>query len=215
MTDKFTKEDRYLVIKELEKIQKSHLTSIKPSGKLFKDDKDMLYVVFGGKSEWHGIMPKLIKQLSDYKKEGAFVIAKKYKTKIDLCIGSLVELIANKNKLVKTNKGDLQFHTILTEDGMYLKEIPELYLNKVSEIYYHNQTRNLDRLRAVSKIINIEVQEPVGFSHSDIQAKLILIGSYLVIVHTHQINLKKAFMEFWGTFVLKLKSPKIIFPKNR
>ncbi|MBT4483413.1 MAG: hypothetical protein HOC71_07020 [Candidatus Latescibacteria bacterium] len=81
--------------------------------------------------------------------------------------------------MVKTKNGDLQFHNVLTEDGLYIKEIPELYLNRVSEIYYGNRTKNLSRLKAVSKIINIEIQDAEQISHCDIQAKLILIGSYL------------------------------------
>ncbi|MFQ5825486.1 MAG: hypothetical protein ACE5JB_15715 [bacterium] len=179
MTEKFTPDDRNLVIKELEKIQQSKLRPIKPSKKLFIDDKGMYYVIFGGKNDWHGIRPNLFQQLREYNKEGALVVAKKYQSKIDLCVGSLSELIKNQDKLVKTKNGDLQFHNILTEDGLYVKEIPELYLNRVSEIFYANRAKNLSRLKAVSKIINIEVQDAEHVSHSDIQAKLILIGSYL------------------------------------
>ena len=163
MTKKFTTEDRNIVIKELEKIQQSKLKSIKPSRKLFVDEKGMYYVIFGGKNDWHGIRPNLFQQLQDYNKEGAFVVAKKYQSKIDLCVGSLSQLIIHQNRLVKTKNGDLQFHNVLTEDGLYIKEIPELYLNRVSEIYYGNRTKNLSRLKAVSKIINIEIQDAEWF----------------------------------------------------
>lgn len=168
------------IIKELEKIQKSKLQAVKPSRKLFIDDKGMPYVIFGGKNDWHGIRPTLVRQLKGYKKEGAFVIAKKYETKMDICVGPLSILIHNIDKLIKTQKGDIQFHNILTEDGLYLNKIPKLYLNRVSEIFYPNQRRSLGRLKEISKIINIEVQDKRGeLTHSDIQAKLILIGSYL------------------------------------
>lgn len=177
--EKFTSADRKLVIKELEKIQKSKLSAVKSSRKLFIDEKGMLYFLFGGKGDWHGIRPNAIKELREYSKEGAFVIAKKYKSKIDLCVGSLSTLINNINQLVNTGKGDLQFHTVVTEDGMYLIEIPDLALNRVAEIKLPGFKRDLSRLEEISKIINIEVDSKTAFTHSDIQAKLILIGSYL------------------------------------
>lgn len=177
--EKFTKEDRKLVIDELEKIQQSKLTPVNSSKKLFTDTKGMLYFLFGGKGEWHGIRPNAINELKSYGKEGAFVIAKKYNSKIDLCVGSLSALIKNKNKLVSSKSGDLQFHTVLTEDGMYIEEIPELSLNRVSEIKLPGFKRDLSRLEEISKIINIEVDTKAPLTHSDLQAKLILIGSYL------------------------------------
>jgi len=129
--EKFTKEDRKLVIEELEKIQQSKFTPVNSSRKLFTDEKGMLYFLFGGKGDWHGIRQNAITELKSYSKEGAFVIAKKYKSKIDLCIGSLSTLINAENKLISAKSGDLQFHTVLTEDGMYLEEIPELDLKEI------------------------------------------------------------------------------------
>lgn len=178
--DKFTSEDRKLVIFELEKIQQSKLTPIKSSKKLFADDKGMVYIIFGGKNDWHGIRPNAMIELSQYNQEGAFVVVKKYKSKMDLCVGSLITFLSNKDKLVNTQKGDFQFHTVLTEDGMYLKEIPDLYLNKVGEIHLAGYKKDLSRLENIAKIINIEVDiEKAKLTHSDLQAKLVLIGSYL------------------------------------
>jgi hypothetical protein len=178
-TTKFTAEDRRLVIQELEKIQQSKLTPLKSSRKLFTDEKGMLYFLFGGTGNWHGIRPSALEKLKGYSKEGAFVIAKKYKSRIDLCVGPLAALIRSKHKLPSTQNGDLQFHSILTEDGMYLLEIPDVYLNKVSEIKLPGFKRDLSRLEEISKIINIEIDSKAEVTHSDLQAKLILIGSYL------------------------------------
>jgi hypothetical protein len=178
--DKFTAEDRKLVIVELEKIQQSKLTPIKSSKKLFTDEKGMIYFIFGGKNDWHGIRPSAMNELSQYNQEGAFVVVKKYKSKMDLCVGSLITFLSNKDKLVSTQKGDFQFHTVLTEDGMYLKEITDLYLNKVAEIHLAGYKKDLSRLENIAKIINIEVDvEKAKLTHSDLQAKLVLIGSYL------------------------------------
>lgn len=179
MVDKFTDSDRKLVLEELERIQKTKLTQVKPSRKLFVDEKGLPYLVFGGKEDWHGITENGMKELSGYKKEGAFVVVKKFKTKLEINVGSLSVLFSNKNKLLKTKAGGFQFHCIQTEDGLYVEEIPELYCNKVSEIFFPNHKKDLSRLKEISKIINIEIDEETPLTHSDIEAKLILIGSYL------------------------------------
>lgn len=179
-TSKFTKEDRKIVIEELEKIQQSKLQPIKSSRKLFIDDKGMLYLIFGGKDEWHGLSSSAMKELLNYNKEGAFVVVKKYRSKLDLCVGSLVTFVSQKDKLVNTKQGGVQFHVILTEDGMYLKEIPDLYLNRVAEVPLSGLKKDLNRIENISKIINIEIDnKSVKLTHYDLQAKIVLIGSYL------------------------------------
>lgn len=62
---------------------------------------------------------------------------------------------------------------------MYLDEIPELYCNKVTEILFPNHQKDLSRIKEISKIINIEIQDDIKLSHYDLQAKLVLVGSYL------------------------------------
>lgn len=179
MSEKFSSEDRKLVIEELERIQKSRLKPFNGSKKLFSDERGMLYFVFGGKGNWHGIRPSIVKSLSQYRKEGVFVVAKKYKSRIEICVGSLSNFIINFSKLPTTSKGDFQFHTIQTDDGIYLLEIPEIHLDKVVEIKLEGYKKDFSRLEAISKIINIEIGNPEQLTHSDLQAKLILIGSYL------------------------------------
>lgn len=177
--EKFTPVDRKFVTDELAKLQKTTLEPVKSFRKIFRDEKEMIYVVFGGKNDWHGLNGKMIEYLKNYKREGALVIAKKYRSKIDLCVGSLSMFISNFDRLINTQKGDLQFHCELTEDGLFIKEIPELFLNRITEIPLAGQSKLLHRNSIISKIINIEIQETSEITHSDIQAKLILIGSYL------------------------------------
>jgi len=179
MAIKFTDHDRNIIITELEKIQKTKLEQVRPSRKLYKDRNGLFYLIIGGTEEWHGINHSIFNQLKDFQKEGAFVIVKKYKTRLDIYVGSLLTLINNKNRLIKTKKGSYQFHNIITEDGIYLNEIPELFCNKIKEVRLPGYTKDLSRLKAISKIINIEIQDDTPITHSDIQAKLILIGSYL------------------------------------
>lgn len=177
--EKFTDADRKLVLEELEKIQKTKLTQVKPSRKLFIDENGLPFLIFGGKEDWHGITENGMNELHNYNKEGAFVVVKKFKTKLEICVGSLSVFVSNKEKLSKTKSGGYQFHCIITEDGLYVEEIPDLYCNKVAEIFFPNHKKDLSRLKEISKIINIEVNDETPLTHSDIQAKLILIGSYL------------------------------------
>lgn len=177
--EKFTSEDRKLVILELETIQKTKLTPVNSSRKLFTDERGMFYLFFGGSGDWHGIRPNVADVLRSYNKEGVLIIAKKYRSKIDICVGPLSALIKKLNKFPTTQKGDLHFHTVLTEDGMYVEEAPALYLNIVATKLRDSFRRDLGKLEEISKIINIEVDSKTALTHSDLQAKLILIGSYL------------------------------------
>jgi hypothetical protein len=177
-TEKFTDKDRKLVLDELEKIQKVKLIQAK-SKKLYIDENGLPFLIFGGREDWHGITESIMNELNSCNKEGAFVVVKKFKTRMDINIGSLSVFVLNKKNLVKTKNGDFQFHCISTEDGLYIEEIPDLYCNKITEIYFPNHKKDLSRLKEISKIINIEVNDDIPLTHSDIQAKLILIGSYL------------------------------------
>jgi len=179
MTPKFTDQDRKLVIEELERIQNVKLEQVKPSRKLYKDANGMLYLISGGAEDWHGINANIMQRLAAHNQEGAFVVVKKYKTKMDVCVGSLSTFLQNKERLLKTKQGGFQFHCVQTEDGLYLDEIPELYCNKVTEILFPNYQKDLSRLKEISKIINIEIQDDVELSHYDLQAKLVLVGGYL------------------------------------
>jgi len=177
--EKFTDKDRDLVLRELERIQKVKLIPVKSTKKFFVDENGLPFLIFGGKDDWHGLSANGMKELGNYQKEGAFVVVKKFRTKMEINIGSLSVFYSNRSKLLLTSKGSFQFHCVITEDGLYIEEIPDLYCNKISEIYFPNQTKDFDRLREISKIINIEINEEQPITHSDIAAKIILIGSYL------------------------------------
>jgi hypothetical protein len=179
---KFVDADRNLLIQEIENTQKIKLESIKPSRKLFKASNGLIFLISGGTEDWHGVSESIINQLFDLKAEkteNAFVVIKKYRTQMDICIGSLAVFLKNKDKLIKTQKNSYQFHCILTEDGLYLEEIPELYCNKVQTIYFPNHKRNVELYKYNAKLLNIEIPDSVEITHTDVQAKLLLIGSYL------------------------------------
>ena len=120
MTSKFTDQDRKLVIDELERIQNIKLEQVKPSRKLYRDTNGMFYLISGGAEDWHGINANIMQNLAADSNEGAFVVVKKYKTKMDVCVGSLATFLQNKDKLLTIKQGGFQFHCVQTEDGLYL-----------------------------------------------------------------------------------------------
>ncbi|RIK34576.1 MAG: hypothetical protein DCC52_00240 [Chloroflexi bacterium] len=183
---KFTQTDREMVIQELEKIQKSPLTPAKPSRKLFVDKNGKYYCIFGAATGWHGVSPELLNELKIRADKTLLVIAKKYRTRIDICVGTVNKLVEQRQKLKKTKQGGLQFHTILTEDGMYCLEIPELQLKKIGEIFLSADVSPSLDLSEIKKIVNLELlsgftnlDPESGVTHQDIQAKIILIGKWL------------------------------------
>lgn len=180
--EKFNGEDRNNLIKEIEKIQGVSLTTVGASRKLFKSNKQQLYLIQGGRDFWHGINKSIVEELRkpEYQtNENVFIIAKKYSTQIDIYVGSLLLFAQNLDKLVPTKNGGLQFHCELTEDGIYIVEIPNLICNKVHTIYSPNHKRNVELFRKNASLLNIEVPVGMELTHTDIQAKLLLIGSYL------------------------------------
>ena len=127
-----------------------------------------------------------MRDLEAHKAETLLVIAKKYKTRIDICVGTIEKLIEQKNRLPHTKQAAYQFHTSLTEDGMYLEEIPELQLKKISEIILSSVAETSFDLSEIKKIVNLEllpsfsnVEPDEELTHSDIEAKILLIGKWL------------------------------------
>ena len=179
---KFNNEDRKLLLQEIERIQGVILSPIASSKKLYKSNTNLLYLIQGGKEFWHGINKQCVSELRTskwQKKENVLIIAKKYNTQMEVYVGSLLLFIKNLHKLIPTKNGGLQFHCQLTEDGLYIEEIPQLICNRVHIIYYTNHKRNVELFRQNASLLNIEIPINKELTHTDIQAKLLLIGSYL------------------------------------
>jgi len=184
--EKFSTQDRDLVIKELEKIQKAKLEVVKPSRKFFTDNDGKFHCIFGGCEDWHGISSALMQHLEIHKNETLLVIAKKYKTRIDICVGTVEKIVEQKDKLPRTKQDGFQFHTILTEDGMYFEEIPEVKLKKISEVVLSSLAETSFDLSEIKKIVNLEllpsfsnIEQSEELTHSDIEAKILLVGKWL------------------------------------
>ena len=179
---KFNNEDRRLLIQELERIQGVTLEQFSGSQKLYKSSNGHVYLIQGGKEFWHGINKQIVNQLKEpefQKDKSILVIAKKYHTQLDIYVGPLQLFVLNLDKLIQTKNLGLQFHCQQTEDGLFIEEIPELICNKVHTIYYPGHKRNVELFRQNAKLLNIEVPVNQELTHTDVQAKLLLIGSYL------------------------------------
>src|ERR1041384_6546880 len=156
MSDKFSTHDRDLVIKELEKIQKSNLSLVKPSRRLYKDEAGRYYCIFGGKDIWHGISYEQMSQLESIYQRTLLVIAKKYRTRMDICVAAIDKLVLEKDKLPTKNDG-YYFHLSLTEDGMFLQQLPSLHLKKIAEIRFSIKAPSQYDLSGIKRIIDIEL----------------------------------------------------------
>lgn len=176
-TIRFTKEDRERVVERLQEVQNVRLIP-KDKRRLFCDETGKYYFIIGGIGTWHAItaaaMPGLLNA-----GDGALVIAKKYRTRIDVCVGSLGDFVANINLLRRKKDGAKSLHLVVEGEGLSISEIPDYFLNTAFNIPLAGAESHEERLRKVGRIVNIQVQEPETVSHADAQAKLILVGSYL------------------------------------
>lgn len=120
-----------------------------------------------------------LRNLNASERENVFIIAKKFRTQIDVFVGSLSIFMQNINKLRETKGDSLQFHCAHTEDGLFLEEVPELECNKVHTIYFPNHKRNIELYRYNASLLDIDIPLDKELSHTDVEAKLLLIGSYL------------------------------------
>ena len=176
-TKSFTQEDRNRVLERLQEVQKVQLIP-HDKRRLFRDETGKCYFIFGGTGTWHGITAAALPGLLNAG-DGALVIAKKYHTRIDVCVGSLRDFIANIDLLPRKKDGAATFHIVVEGDGLSISEMPGFFLNTVFDIPLAGADSHEERLRKVGRIVNIQVREPETVSHADAQAKLILVGSYL------------------------------------
>jgi hypothetical protein len=92
-TEKFTEQDRQIVLDELERIQKSNLSKVKQSRRLYTDENGKPFLIFGGGGDWHGLTEKGMNEIVEYisrtNQEGVFVVVKKYRSKLVINVGTL------------------------------------------------------------------------------------------------------------------------------
>src|SRR5262245_24920143 len=87
MSEKFLPKDQEAVVGQISRIQRTTLKPVPPSRKFFVDTDGKFYCVFGGTGDWHGISGNLMNHLRSHQTNTLLVIAKKYRTRIDICVG--------------------------------------------------------------------------------------------------------------------------------
>ncbi len=139
---KFDERDRQLVITEIEKILGVSLAPVSGRRKFLEDRSGRTYWVLGGYDNWHGIPNDMFILEKARKSDGVMVVAKRYKSRIDIYTGKLHTLIKNERLLSNTSSGDLQFNILLRNNIMIIKEIHEYYLHKIHSIDLNNIINN-------------------------------------------------------------------------
>lgn len=173
----FTGEDRKRVVERLQEVQNVRLT-LRDGRRLFCDEAGRYYFVLGGSGMWHGIHAPVLSGLLKAG-DGMLVIAKKYHTYIDVCVGPLGDFVNRIHLLPRARDGAAHLHLVNEGDGMGIEEMPGFFLNTDFNIPLAGASSHEERQRKVGRIVNVQVREPETVNHTDAQAKLILVGSYL------------------------------------
>ena len=109
--DKFDEIDRKAVIRSVEKSLDVSLSLVGRRKKWLRDDSGKTYWVLGGYGEWHGIPAEMMDAEAKNPTGGFIVVAIRHRSAIQIYIGPLKEVVANRGKLLRARKttGDYQF----------------------------------------------------------------------------------------------------------
>jgi hypothetical protein len=161
---KFDEHDRRKVISEVEDHFSVHLSPVGTRRKFLEDGNGKTFWVLGGYEDWHGIPPEMLEEEERRSTNGVLVVAKRYKSRIDVYSGPLEPLIKNKELLSHAKKGDYQFNINIRGNHLFIKEIPDLSLAVLGESQYSVEEKDSDKkLQALkgmfSKLSSEEQQE--------------------------------------------------------
>ena len=179
--DRFTDEDRKRVVQRLQEVQNVRLT-LQEGKRLFHDATNKHYFILGGSGLWHGIQSAILPSLLKAG-DGKLVIAKKYRTRMDICAGVLGDFVANIGLLPRRMDGGVNFHLVVEDEGLGILEMPDYVLKTISTIPLASEDSREESRHEAGSVVNAQVQdseqEPEAVSHADVQAKLIRVGNYL------------------------------------
>jgi hypothetical protein len=142
---KFDEHDRKKVISEVEDHFAIHLSPVGSRRKFLEDEEGKTYWVLGGYDDWHGIPLEMMEEEDRRSTNGVLVVAKRYKTQIDIYFGPLQPLIRNKDMLSHTENGDFQFNINLHGNHLFIKEVKGLSLAKLGEAPYSGEEKDSDK----------------------------------------------------------------------
>ena len=130
-TPKFDEIDRTKVIAEISDHLGIRLTPVRKYKRFLEDEQGRPYWVLGGYDEWHGITAKMLEETKNRPEGGVLVIAKRYKTKIEIFVGSLQPMLDQSSRLSHPQSGDYQFNVAIRANLMTIKEVEGLVLRKL------------------------------------------------------------------------------------
>lgn len=158
-TIKFNDDDRKQVIKYLENHFSIKLEQVGGSKRFLKDESGKLHYLIGASADWHGIPSEIFKSEETKNEDSLLIVAKRYKNKIDILIGSFAKLIRNKSYLHQNQKGDYQFNTKVIGTSLQIKEVPTLYLEKIGEIDYSVFDSEKNLIKALESLPKSKLDE--------------------------------------------------------
>jgi hypothetical protein len=134
---KFGEQERQEVIDELESHYNIKLTPRKKR-KFFAGSDGRYFYILGGAEDWHGISTEVVTFCKQALDKSYIVIARLLSNRIELYIAPIKTLIDSIHKLSRAKSGDYKFHIKkITEGRMYLNEVPDYYLEKLLDFFYH------------------------------------------------------------------------------
>jgi len=156
---KFDEQDRRKVIADIEDHFGVTLTRVGSRKKVLRDQNDNTYWVLGGYDDWHGIPLEMMEDQARQKADGRLVVAKRYKGRIDIYVGSLRPLVSKRSLLAHTTKGDYQFNIRIRGNHLFIKEIPDYSLQKLGSAEYSDTTKEADQRREELRVL-VEKMSP-------------------------------------------------------
>ena len=152
-TPKFDEQDRRKVISDIERHFGIALSRIGNRRKALCDESGKTYWVLGGYDDWHGIPADMMNEEESRDSNGMLIIARRFKSRIDVFAGELKPLIVGKSHLSHTAKGDYQFNIRVRGNHLFIREIPDYALQKLGSADYSDDQKSsdqkLDEIRAL------------------------------------------------------------------
>jgi len=146
MGSKFDELSRHLVIRNLEKTLGVHLIRIKGYRKIFRDaTSGNCYCILGGIDNWHGIPKSFFDEDHPNWNASFIVIAKQYRTTIEVYMSLLSNVIASK-KLLSTSSTQYQFFVKrFGSQSLAIRELPHFFPRKIMSIPYSDDSSEREK----------------------------------------------------------------------
>ena len=154
-SQKFDEFDRRKVIEKIEPYFGVRLSCFSRRKKYLRDQHGKSYWVLGGCGDWHGFQSDMLEVERKRGENGVLVIAKRFKSRIDIFAGQLQPLIDNASSLTLTVNGVYEFNIYTRDNGLFVKELRSTRpsLIKINELTYSETQMLSDKKVAAAKSI--------------------------------------------------------------